>query len=415
MFEALAAIAKALLYASALGGGGIAFACATLSKESGPAGEALGGQVGRVAGLLLVVFALASAAILVMRLGGYWGGATLSAIFVSPIGAGLALHIAGGMGLILGERRWVAVASALLVLAGFALSGHAAARGPLLAIVMIIHLGAAAWWIGGLWLLLRGSDQLPLEQLITLVKRFSTLALWIVAALFLAGAGTAAVLLGFSPDLSRSYDRALLLKAAIALAILALAVVNKLVLTPRLSRVDGVSWLRGAIRAEFVLVIGVLATTAFMTTYLSPNEPHVSPPEHAAAEVEGVAIIEPWASVTPGGVAQSAGYFVLRNDSETPDRLLSASSSRAERVTLHEMSMEGAMMRMRSLDAVALPAREEAVFAPRVAHLMFEGITEPFQEGDTIPVTLHFERRGDVRVEFLVRWGSGAAASHSGH
>jgi|GEM_PF-992231 len=414
MFEALAAIAKTLLYAAGLSGAGIALARASLAKEIGSDGEVLARQAGRAAGALLVAAALASAAILVMRLGGYWDLATLSAIFLSPLGAGVALHCAGGVGLAVNTRRWPAVASAVLVLGGFALSGHAAARGPVMALVMIVHLGAAAWWVGALWLLLRGS-RFPLEQFQTLVARFSTLALWIVGALFMAGILTASVLLEFNPDLSRSYDRALLLKACIALAVLALAGVNKLVLTSRLGRADGVSWLRGAIRAELVLFVGVLATTAFMTTYFSPHEQHAAPPERVAVEVEGLAVIEPWASVTPGGVSQSAGYFILRNQSGDADRLLSASSPRAEQITLHEMTMEGAMMRMRPLASLDVLARGEASFAPRVGHLMFEGITAPFQEGETIPVTLHFERRGDVRTDFTVQWNSSAHTAHEEH
>jgi putative copper export protein len=309
MFEALAAIAKASLYAAGLIGAGIALARASLAKESGPEGAVLARQAGRAAGTLLVAAALASAAILVMRLGGYWDSGTLAAIFLSPLGAGLALNFAGGVGLVLSSRRLPALASAVLVLGGFALTGHAAARGPVLAVVMLAHLGAAAWWLGGLWLLLRGSGRLPLEPFKQLVERFSTLAVWIVAALFVAGVLTAALLLAFSPDLSRSYDRALLLKAAIALAVLALAAFNKVVLTPRLNRPDGVSWFRRAMRAEFVLLFGVLATTAFMTTYFSPHETHAAPIERVAAEVEGLAVIDPWASVTPGGVSQSAGYF----------------------------------------------------------------------------------------------------------
>jgi copper(I)-binding protein len=415
MLEALAALSKTALYAAAFSGAGIPLAHASLAREGRAEGDALARQVGRAAGVLLVAAAIASAAILVMRLGGYWDLGTLSAIFLSPLGAGLALHCAGGLGLVLSARRWPAVASAILILAGFALSGHAAARSPVLAAVMMTHLAAACWWLGGLLLLLRGSDRLPLEQFKTLVVRFSTLAIWIVAGLFIAGALTAAFLLSFSPDLSRSYDRALLLKAAIALAVLALAAVNKFVLTPRAFHSGGVSWLRGAIRAELVLIAGVLVATAFMTTYLSPHERHAAPPQRVAAEVEGIAVIEPWASVTPGGVSLSAGYFILRNGGGDADRLLSASSPRAARVTLHEMSMEGDMMRMRSLGPVDIPVRGEVVFAPGVAHLMFEGVTAPFWEGEVIPVTLHFERRGEVRVDFPVQSGASAQGVHGGH
>lgn len=76
------------------------------------------------------------------------------------------------------------------------------------------------------------------------------------------------------------------------------------------------------------------------------------------------------------------------------------------------MTMDGAVMRMRALAALNVPGRGEAAFAPSVGHLMFEGVTAPFQEGETITVTLHFERRGDIRVDFPVQWSSSPHMAH---
>lgn len=133
------------------------------------------------------------------------------------------------------------------------------------------------------------------------------------------------------------------------------------------------------------------------------------PPAEAAAPA-GIEIRDAWASPTPGGVDVSAGYLVVANGGAA-DRLLSASSSRAARVEVHEMSMDGAVMRMRRLDALPIPANAEVTLAPGGLHLMFIGVTSPFVEGETIDVRLVFETAGAVDVSLPV----GRAAGHSGH
>ena len=120
------------------------------------------------------------------------------------------------------------------------------------------------------------------------------------------------------------------------------------------------------------------------------------------SQTQGLHVENGWASPTPGGVDVSAGYVTIVNDSDAEDRLVSASSARATSVDLHEMSMDGAVMRMRMVSAVDIPAHGHIALAPGGTHLMFNGVSTPFVEGERIPVQLTFEHAGAVSVELPV-------------
>lgn len=133
--------------------------------------------------------------------------------------------------------------------------------------------------------------------------------------------------------------------------------------------------------------------------------------EHGQAAA--LTVETPWAAPTPAGVDVSAGYLTIHNGSAAADRLLSVSSPRAERVEVHEMSMDGAVMRMRPVEALTVAAGERVQFGPGGKHLMFYGVSEPFREGEQIPVQLRFETAGTLDVVLPVR--RGAPASHAQH
>jgi copper(I)-binding protein len=85
------------------------------------------------------------------------------------------------------------------------------------------------------------------------------------------------------------------------------------------------------------------------------------------------------------------------------DTLVSATSPRAERVDLHEMSMDGNVMRMRPVTSFTVPADGAVALTPNGLHLMLTGLTSSLVAGETVPVTLTFERAGAVEVMLPVR------------
>jgi periplasmic copper chaperone A len=115
-----------------------------------------------------------------------------------------------------------------------------------------------------------------------------------------------------------------------------------------------------------------------------------------------VQIEHAWTRATPPGAKTAVGYLVIRNASSMPDRLVGGSSAAAARVETHVTRKDGDIMRMRQVEGYDIPAKGSFELRPGGAHLMFVDLKQPFKEGERIPVTLNFEKAGEVRVEFHV-------------
>lgn len=103
------------------------------------------------------------------------------------------------------------------------------------------------------------------------------------------------------------------------------------------------------------------------------------------------------------GQPVGGGFITIVNKGGEDDKLVSATSTQAGEVQLHEMAMEGEVMKMRQLtDGIAIPAGETVELKPGGLHLMFYKVAEPFQEGATVNVTLTFEKAGAVDVALPV-------------
>ena len=97
------------------------------------------------------------------------------------------------------------------------------------------------------------------------------------------------------------------------------------------------------------------------------------------------------------------GYLSVTNTGKAADRLVSASSPAAGKVSLHEMSMDGSVMKMRDLpNGIEIPAGKTVTMAPSGLHMMFEHLKGAFVEGKTVPVTLTFEKAGTATVQLNV-------------
>lgn len=134
----------------------------------------------------------------------------------------------------------------------------------------------------------------------------------------------------------------------------------------------------------------------------------------AATAHAQVAIESPWLRATAPGAKVGGGYLTIRNTGTAADRLVGASSPAAARVELHVHLKEGEVMKMREVRTFDVPAQGSFELKPGGAHLMFIELRQPFKEGDRVPVTLKFEKAGEVRTEFHVGRLGGATAP-TGH
>lgn len=101
---------------------------------------------------------------------------------------------------------------------------------------------------------------------------------------------------------------------------------------------------------------------------------------------------------------QSAGAVYMTLTSAQGDRLTGAASPAAEHVSIHEMAMDGNVMRMRQVEGgLELPAGTPVALKPGGYHVMLEGLKAPLKAGDSLPVTLTFQKAPPLTVQATVR------------
>ena len=134
-------------------------------------------------------------------------------------------------------------------------------------------------------------------------------------------------------------------------------------------------------------------------------------PVAAAAQTGGKITVEaPWARASTGSTG--AAYLTVKNAGDAEDRLLAVSTPAAAKAEIHTTTMDGNVMKMRPVDAVPVAAHGTAELKPGGLHVMLMELKAPLKQGDTIPLTLKFEKAGDVPVTVAVQ-GVGAAGPGS--
>lgn len=169
----------------------------------------------------------------------------------------------------------VAVLGSVLLVASFTLTGHTSVtpHRPAAALLLTLHLLVIAFWVGSLWpLYLAASRERHAADAARLIEAFSRIAAWLVPIVFVAGLGLTALLV---PDLStfkRPYGLLLLAKLALFAVLMALAALNKWRFGPECAAGHTRAFKRTVV-LEYVLICLVLAITATMTTFYSPEPP----------------------------------------------------------------------------------------------------------------------------------------------
>jgi len=161
-----------------------------------------------------------------------------------------------------------------LIVGSFALMGHTRSHGGgVLSGLLVIHIASVAFWFGSLVPLIVLLRLGPSDALTETLRRFSRLALWLVAALVAAGGLLAWRLLGSVDRLITPYGLLVLAKILGVLVLLLLAAVNRQRLTPAIAigREDALRIMIGTIRAELGLMAAIFFATAWMTTFYSPE------------------------------------------------------------------------------------------------------------------------------------------------
>jgi copper resistance protein D len=169
----------------------------------------------------------------------------------------------------------VGVTGAVLVAVSFTLTGHTSvnSRRGLLAPLLLAHLLIVAFWFGALWPLCLVTLRESRERMARIVAVFSAAAFWLVPLIFAVGVAMAAVLLPDWAALRQPYGALLIAKVALFAVLLGCAALNKWRLGPGLGSGDPQAGprFRRVVISEYIIMVGVLAVTAVMTTFFSPE------------------------------------------------------------------------------------------------------------------------------------------------
>lgn len=117
-------------------------------------------------------------------------------------------------------------------------------------------------------------------------------------------------------------------------------------------------------------------------------------------------IAHPWSLELPPNAPNVAAYFIVHNNGKVDDRLLSVESPVSDDAQLHEHAKTAAgAMKMQQVQSVVVPAGKDLTFAPSAYHVM---LMQPkdrslLTDGKRFPLTLHFEKAGDITVDVAVQ------------
>lgn len=138
----------------------------------------------------------------------------------------------------------------------------------------------------------------------------------------------------------------------------------------------------------------------------------------ANAAFAEVTITEPMIKEPAGAV----GVAFFTATSNTNDAITGAMSDCCKALEIHRSEKINGVMSMRKISKVALPKGETVEIQPGVSggeHLMLIGLSKPLKDGDTVNITLNFEKGISKTVAFPVVKPKAASPEahdeHSGH
>ncbi len=127
--------------------------------------------------------------------------------------------------------------------------------------------------------------------------------------------------------------------------------------------------------------------------------------------IEGAVIYKTFSAARAAG-----GYLTITNAGSESDLLIGTETT-PFMAMIHESREEDGVMRMLHLDAVEIPAEGAVEFKPGSFHVMIMGLKPgDLALGETLDITLIFDRAGEVPVTFTVVDQKGMmTGDHSGH
>jgi periplasmic copper chaperone A len=134
---------------------------------------------------------------------------------------------------------------------------------------------------------------------------------------------------------------------------------------------------------------------AVVSLFIAATGLALAPPVNAQ-----VTVANPWVRGTVAGQKGTGAFMQLT--SVVDITLVDAASPAAKIVEIHEMKIDGGMMKMKAVDRLPLPAGQPVELRPGGYHVMLMDLPAPLKAGDVVPVTLTFEDKAGRKTTLVV-------------
>ncbi|UWR25563.1 copper chaperone PCu(A)C [Sulfitobacter sp. S223] len=141
--------------------------------------------------------------------------------------------------------------------------------------------------------------------------------------------------------------------------------------------------------------MGIVVAFALAAVVMAVVSVKMSPLDKTAFVVE-----QPYLRSSLPTSTSAAAFLVLRNETGSDDRLIAVRSALSGRVELHSHTQDAnGVMRMGPIEGgVPLAKGSSHSFVRGGDHLMFTGLEAPLEQGQLVPVTLVFEKAGEIEI-----------------
>ncbi|WP_322796886.1 copper chaperone PCu(A)C [Tepidiforma sp.] len=165
-------------------------------------------------------------------------------------------------------------------------------------------------------------------------------------------------------------------------------------------------------------LLAVLALGAMLTAAACGGDDDDDAGSGSQAEFKlgDLTVIDPWVRAAPA-TDVTAAYLTIKS-SGAADTLVSVSSPIAGMVQLHEVVTEGSTSKMQEKPGgFPVPANGSVELKPGGYHIMLMNLKQRPKEGETVELTLKFEKAGELKIAAPVKAASGSSPdmSHDGH
>ena len=122
-----------------------------------------------------------------------------------------------------------------------------------------------------------------------------------------------------------------------------------------------------------------------------------------------VTVKDAWVRATVAQQKATGAFMQLQSSQDA--KLISAQSPVAGVVEVHEMAMDGGVMKMRAVPSLALPTGKAVDLKPGGYHVMLMDLKGQVKDGDTVPVTLVVEGKDGKRQNIEIKASACMAAA----